>query len=114
MEDAILKDKTNDDDNDEGEDDDEEAADMEAFEESGMLDDAQATTVLQKEDVTKQTAEDDDIIHTRTYDLHITYDRYYQTPRLWFTGYDEVITQYISPLIIRFKVLRHISRIKSH
>lgn len=38
-----------------------------------------------------QTAEEgDEIIHTRTYDLHITYDKYYQTPRLWLTGYDEV------------------------
>nr|KAG5701454.1 hypothetical protein BaRGS_032786 [Batillaria attramentaria] len=30
------------------------------------------------------------IIQTRTYDLHITYDKYYQTPRLWLMGYDEV------------------------
>lgn len=29
------------------------------------------------------------IIHTRTYDLTITYDKYYQTPRLWLFGYDE-------------------------
>jgi ubiquitin-like-conjugating enzyme ATG3 len=25
----------------------------------------------------------------RTYDLSITYDFYYQTPRLWLLGYDE-------------------------
>ncbi|XP_063718113.1 ubiquitin-like-conjugating enzyme ATG3 [Symsagittifera roscoffensis] len=30
-----------------------------------------------------------DIVTTRTYDLMITYDRYYQTPRLWLCGYDE-------------------------
>ncbi|KAK8719737.1 hypothetical protein OTU49_013831 [Cherax quadricarinatus] len=30
-----------------------------------------------------------EILQTRTYDLHITYDKYYQTPRLWLTGYDE-------------------------
>jgi ubiquitin-like-conjugating enzyme ATG3 len=35
-------------------------------------------------------AGDGGIIQTRTYDLHITYDKYYQTPRLWLTGYDEV------------------------
>lgn len=29
------------------------------------------------------------IIRTRSYDLSITYDKYYQTPRLWLTGYDE-------------------------
>lgn len=39
----------------------------------------------------KQTleADTDSVVHTRTYDLHITYDKYYQTPRLWFVGYDE-------------------------
>lgn len=31
-----------------------------------------------------------EIIHTRTYDLYITYDKYYQTPRLWLSGYNEV------------------------
>uniref|UniRef100_A0A674AAF2 Ubiquitin-like-conjugating enzyme ATG3 n=1 Tax=Salmo trutta TaxID=8032 RepID=A0A674AAF2_SALTR len=31
----------------------------------------------------------DDILQTRTYDLYITYDKYYQTPRLWLFGYDE-------------------------
>ncbi|CAG9466859.1 unnamed protein product [Pedinophyceae sp. YPF-701] len=29
------------------------------------------------------------IVRTRTYDLSITYDKYYQTPRFWLTGYDE-------------------------
>lgn len=29
------------------------------------------------------------ILATRTYDLYITYDKYYQTPRLWLAGYDE-------------------------
>jgi len=37
----------------------------------------------------------DEILKTRTYDLHITYDKFYQTPRLWIYGYDEVnIQQY--------------------
>ncbi|XP_043464239.1 ubiquitin-like-conjugating enzyme ATG3 [Leptopilina heterotoma] len=71
--------------------DDEEAADMEAFEVSGMLDDQDKYT----EGVEKSTREvrdsfpEGEIIHTRTYDLHITYDKYYQTPRLWLFGYDE-------------------------
>lgn len=30
------------------------------------------------------------IILTRTYDLHVTYDNYYRTPRLWLLGYSEV------------------------
>ncbi|KAL4156732.1 hypothetical protein PRNP1_005758 [Phytophthora ramorum] len=32
---------------------------------------------------------DDAILRTRTYDLSITYDKYYQTPRVWLFGYDE-------------------------
>lgn len=35
---------------------------------------------------------EDAILQTRTYDLYITYDKYYQTPRLWLFGYDEVCT----------------------
>lgn len=30
------------------------------------------------------------ILRTRVYDLSVTYDTYYQTPRLWLVGYDEV------------------------
>lgn len=30
----------------------------------------------------------DKIIKTRTYDLYITYDFFYQTPRMWIYGYD--------------------------
>eukprot|EP00126_Sphaerothecum_destruens_P006821 Sdes_comp19545_c0_seq1m11165 len=33
--------------------------------------------------------EKDNILKTRTYDLSITYDKYYQTPRIWLFGYDE-------------------------
>lgn len=38
----------------------------------------------------QESFSEDEIIRTRTYDLHITYDKYYQTPRLWLFGYDEV------------------------
>lgn len=31
----------------------------------------------------------DNIVRTRTYDLFITYDQYYQVPRFWLVGYDE-------------------------
>ncbi|KAI9592440.1 autophagocytosis associated protein [Syncephalis fuscata] len=33
--------------------------------------------------------DEDNILRTRTYDLSITYDKYYQTPRVWLFGYDE-------------------------
>ncbi|KAL8274687.1 hypothetical protein Esti_001402 [Eimeria stiedai] len=34
-------------------------------------------------------APDADVISVRTYDLSITYDKYFQTPRLWLFGYNE-------------------------
>ena len=57
-------------------DSDEEAVDMEAFVESGMLEDA--ATV---DPVKKSAKAGGEIVSTRTYDLNITYDKYYQTPR---------------------------------
>ncbi|KAK8379726.1 hypothetical protein O3P69_019611 [Scylla paramamosain] len=93
--------KSNDvgDDDDDDDEDDEEAADMEEFEESGMLeqDDPSAVQPPPPPPPTTATAaaagggvgDGGEILQTRTYDLHITYDKYYQTPRLWLTGYDE-------------------------
>ncbi|XP_050699923.1 ubiquitin-like-conjugating enzyme ATG3 [Eriocheir sinensis] len=88
-----------DDDDDDDDEDDEEAADMEAFEESGMLE-QEDPSVVQTIPPTAPTpaaaaaspggaGEGGEILQTRTYDLHITYDKYYQTPRLWLTGYSE-------------------------
>lgn len=31
----------------------------------------------------------DKVLQVRTYDIFITYDKYYQTPRIWLFGYDE-------------------------
>ncbi|CAJ1935108.1 unnamed protein product [Cylindrotheca closterium] len=67
-----------------GDGDDDEYADMDAFEDDNILeDDAAAVTPAQ------QQADKDDEDHTikvRTYDLSITYDKYYQTPRVWMIG----------------------------
>jgi len=41
-----------------------------------------ATLIPKKEDM-------DMILRTRTYDISITYDKYYQTPKVWLFGYDE-------------------------
>eukprot|EP01025_Chloroclados_australasicus_P061259 TRINITY_DN802_c0_g1_i1.p1 TRINITY_DN802_c0_g1~~TRINITY_DN802_c0_g1_i1.p1 ORF type:complete len:317 (-),score=52.31 TRINITY_DN802_c0_g1_i1:215-1108(-) len=41
------------------------------------------------EEFVKAEADDDNILRTRTYDLYITYDQYYQVPRFWLVGYDE-------------------------
>lgn len=65
---------------DDDDDDDGVAYDMETFEDSN--------NVLQEDDAALKIAEDN-ILKTRTYDISITYDNYYQTPRLWLFGYDE-------------------------
>mmetsp|Transcript_44177 Transcript_44177/g.71915 ORF Transcript_44177/g.71915 Transcript_44177/m.71915 type:complete len:303 (+) Transcript_44177:179-1087(+) len=36
-----------------------------------------------------QNEPEDNIVRTRTYDVSITYDKYYQVPRIWLFGYDE-------------------------
>ena len=83
---------TDDDDDDE---DDEEAVDMEDFVAKGLIDDdSAAVTITKKPSKRPEGAFGGDegestIIPTRTYDLNITYDKYYQTPRLWLTGYNE-------------------------
>ncbi|KAF7269232.1 autophagy-related protein 3 [Rhynchophorus ferrugineus] len=90
MEEAALKNEKQGNDSEGDDDDDEEAADMEEFEESGMLEDDQVAKVVKPlELLARSTDEEGEIVKTRTYDLHITYDKYYQTPRLWLTGYNE-------------------------
>ncbi|KAJ3127621.1 Arabinose-proton symporter (Arabinose transporter) [Nowakowskiella sp. JEL0407] len=37
----------------------------------------------------KKSESEEKILKTRTYDLSITYDKYWQTPRVWIFGYDE-------------------------
>lgn len=74
--------------------DEEEALDMEEYVDSGLIDEvdpsAVVVPVVEPSNSTKTPeTEQDSILRTRTYDLHITYDKYYQTPRLWVVGYDE-------------------------
>jgi len=84
-----------DDDDDEGEDDDEDAEDMDAYVESGLLETEDSSTLDSaaiaggSDEPGCGAAAESGILQTRTYDLHITYDKYYQTPRLWLFGYDE-------------------------
>ncbi|KAG9349603.1 hypothetical protein JZ751_028051 [Albula glossodonta] len=80
--------------NDDDDDDEEgEAADMEEYEESGLLETDEATLdtskMVEASKPKADTGGEDAILQTRTYDLYITYDKYYQTPRLWLFGYDE-------------------------
>jgi ubiquitin-like-conjugating enzyme ATG3 len=71
----------------EGEDEDE-YADMADYEDDDVLQDDDAAAPPQK---SKNADNDDDdsssnLIKVRTYDLSITYDKYYQTPRVWMVG----------------------------
>ncbi|CDY14035.1 hypothetical protein Bca4012_047538 [Brassica carinata] len=68
----------------EEEDEDEDIPDMEDFDE---IDNDPAT--LRSNLLVAHETDDDNILRTRTYDVSITYDKYYQTPRVWLTGYDE-------------------------
>lgn len=93
--------KASNDNEDEEEDDDDEAVDMDSYDHN-VKDDDETTVVKpivskQVETTNKAAAgnleqEEEDanvFIPTRTYDLNITYDNYYRTPRLWLSGYDE-------------------------
>lgn len=82
------------------EQDDENVPDLESYSNS------KSDTTFPETNATELTPEDRDI-PTRTYDLAITYDKYWQTPRLWImAAFDEdgqpicassVIAQEISP-----------------
>jgi hypothetical protein len=100
------------------EEEEEVAFDMEEFEASGLLDEDDGQTRIVKTNASANTPgeggsgntaggggsapETGEIIQTRTYDLLITYDKFYQTPRLWLFGYDEVCMSCVEdPIIIR-------------
>jgi len=79
-------------------DDDAPAFDMEEFAEKGEIEDEDpnaiqtpAATVQQPVAAAAAGVESNEsnIVQTRTYDLSITYDKYYQVPRMWLFGYDE-------------------------
>lgn len=93
---TISKPVVENDDDDEEDEDEEEALDMDAFIQSGMLEnedkgtlDISATKVTETQETNSSPNAEGGIVPTRTYDLNITYDKYYQTPRLWLFGYDE-------------------------
>lgn len=68
-----------------GDDEDEEYADMADFEDDNVMEDAAAAPAASA--VAPSSEDDDNIMKVRTYDLSITYDKYYQTPRIWMMGY---------------------------
>lgn len=88
--------QNDDDDDEEDEDEDDEPGNMEEMLEMLENEDTAALDLSRlKEPVKKlsassnRTESESGILQTRTYDLNITYDKYYQTPRLWLFGYNE-------------------------
>ncbi|KAG2263548.1 hypothetical protein Bca52824_070627 [Brassica carinata] len=68
----------------EAEEEEDDIPDMEEFDEAdNVVENDPATYLVAHE------PDDDNILRTRTYDISITYDKYFQTPRVWLTGYDE-------------------------
>ena len=67
---------------DNDDDDDDEYGDMDDYEDEDILVDDDVAALPVK---VEETA----IVKTRTYDLSITYDKYYQVPRVWMVGRDE-------------------------
>ena len=82
----------------EEDDDNEDVPDIEDFnEENNIVDEVffftrflffwyKLTKMNRKASLSKK---EDNIEKTRTYDISITYDNYYRTPKLWLFGYDE-------------------------
>mmetsp|Transcript_10693 Transcript_10693/g.22221 ORF Transcript_10693/g.22221 Transcript_10693/m.22221 type:complete len:321 (+) Transcript_10693:39-1001(+) len=63
--------------------DDDEYGDMDDYEDEDILVDEDVAALPKVEEASSS------IIKTRTYDLSITYDKYYQVPRVWMVGRDE-------------------------
>ncbi|CAM6129151.1 unnamed protein product [Calypogeia fissa] len=71
-------------------DEDDDVPDMAEFEDEDNLAARDTATVeVPYPYLVANEPEEDNILRTRTYDVSITYDKYYQTPRVWLTGYDE-------------------------
>jgi len=74
----------------EGEGDDDEYADMADFEDDNVLQDdcaaAAPGTAAAAGAGAAEGSENDMLLKVRTYDLSLTYDKYYQTPRVWALG----------------------------
>mmetsp|Transcript_22415 Transcript_22415/g.27471 ORF Transcript_22415/g.27471 Transcript_22415/m.27471 type:complete len:394 (-) Transcript_22415:283-1464(-) len=68
---------------------DDEYADMEEFEDENVMEDEAAVTHSSASELKSNKSNmENNIMKVRTYDLSITYDKYYQTPRVWMMGYE--------------------------
>jgi len=74
----------------EEEEEDDEYADMADFEDDNILEDeAAAVTSTSTTNPSNNTSNNSNVLKVRSYDVSITYDKYYQTPRVWLMGYTD-------------------------
>ena len=73
----------------EGDDNDSSAGEMTDDEDGPEVPDNDPAEVRTSATNTDSKQTDTNTVNMRSYDLYITYDRYYQTPRLWMFGYNE-------------------------
>eukprot|EP00037_Helgoeca_nana_P008617 m.76762 g.76762 ORF g.76762 m.76762 type:complete len:324 (+) comp19054_c0_seq1:68-1039(+) len=74
-------------DDDDGDDDDDDVESLDNFDytESAVK---EVDTAALASGAAAAGAGEETFMSTRTYDVHVTYDTYYSTPRVWFFGYD--------------------------
>ena len=77
--DIDKNDNNNEDDGNDDDDDDDDIPDMDSYSNEDNIDEA----------AVKATTNVDNLVSTRSYDISITYDNYYATPKMWLYGYSE-------------------------
>ncbi|KAK7005844.1 autophagy-related protein 3 [Favolaschia claudopus] len=78
--------------------------DIPDMEEEGLEEEDDAAAVAPKSNVIdagQVEVANGNLLQVRTYDVMITYDKYYQTPRIWLLGYDENRTPLTPPQIFQ-------------
>lgn len=79
-------------------------ADIPDMEEDGLEEKDEATAVAKPSAMIDSSSIEPakgNLLQVRTYDVMITYDKYYQTPRVWLIGYDENGTPLTPPQIFQ-------------
>eukprot|EP00898_Chlorokybus_atmophyticus_P001075 jgi/Chlat1/1969/Chrsp158S02310 len=85
----------------------EEVPDMDEYVDNGVIEDDEATLSA---DLLRAVEPEDNILHTRTYDITITWDKYYAVPRIWLFGYDEHRTPLRSEQIFEDVIQDHANK----
>ncbi|KAF8199791.1 autophagocytosis associated protein [Mycena galopus ATCC 62051] len=78
--------------------------DIPDMEEEGLEEEEDEATAAPKAgviDASQVQVANGNLLQVRTYDVMITYDKYYQTPRIWLLGYDENRTSLTPPQIFQ-------------